>query len=505
VILSEATLGRLTSRVDAVRRQRADRPVDVDPWKPWAPFAGPQTRARESLADEVFFGGAAGGGKSGLIVGLSLTEHRRSIIFRKTYAELDEIVDQITRIGGPHVRVSMALGRATTDDGRVIKLGYMQHEKDKEKYRGRPSDLIAIDEAPTFTRSQVQFVTGWARTTIPSQRVRVLLTGNPPTSEEGLWIIEDYAPWLQEGFPDPAEPGELRWYSMLDGELTWFRTGEPFEHVDKLTGRTETIIPRSRTFFPAGLKDNPLFADGRYQATIQGKPEPLRSQMLYGDFRIGLMDDAWQVIPTAWIRAAQARWRPDGRGDQTLTKSGLDVAYGGSDRTVLARRYGEWVASLDVWPGEQTKDGRATRDVVLPLIGTEGKAPVNCDIIGWGSAAYEQLRDVGCKAVPVNFGEGAQGVSDARGVLEFANVRALAYWQMRDALDPEFGSEMALPPDDELRSELAAARYELRGGRIFMCPKDEITAAIGRSPDKADAAVLSVFQGYTPIVRAEVW
>jgi hypothetical protein len=28
-------------------------------------------------------------------------------------------------------------------------------------------------------------------------------------------------------------------------------------------------------------------------------PEPLRSQMLYGDFTVGAEDDAWQVIPSA--------------------------------------------------------------------------------------------------------------------------------------------------------------------------------------------------------------
>jgi hypothetical protein len=29
---------------------------------------------------------------------------------------------------------------------------------------------------------------------------------------------------------------------------------------------------------------------------------------LYGDFRAVMEDDPWQVIPTAWIEAAQQRW-----------------------------------------------------------------------------------------------------------------------------------------------------------------------------------------------------
>jgi hypothetical protein len=31
-----------------------------------------------------------------------------------------------------------------------------------------------------------------------------------------------------------------------------------------------------------------------------------------GGFRTSFKDDDFQVIPTAWIEAAQARWRPDG-------------------------------------------------------------------------------------------------------------------------------------------------------------------------------------------------
>lgn len=63
--------------------------------KPWAPHPGPQTDAYNCEADELFYGGAAGGGKTGLGVGLAITAHRRSILFRKTFGELDEIIEQL--------------------------------------------------------------------------------------------------------------------------------------------------------------------------------------------------------------------------------------------------------------------------------------------------------------------------------------------------------------------------------------------------------------------------
>ena len=41
----------------------------------WAPLPGQQTLAYDSEADELFYGGAAGGAKSDLLLGLGLPAH----------------------------------------------------------------------------------------------------------------------------------------------------------------------------------------------------------------------------------------------------------------------------------------------------------------------------------------------------------------------------------------------------------------------------------------------
>lgn len=43
----------------------------------WVPNPGPQTDAYYCDADELFYGGQAGGGKSALINGLAVTSHER--------------------------------------------------------------------------------------------------------------------------------------------------------------------------------------------------------------------------------------------------------------------------------------------------------------------------------------------------------------------------------------------------------------------------------------------
>ena len=48
-----------------------------------------------------------------------------------------------------------------------------------------------------------------------------------------------------------------------------------------------------------------------YTAQLQQVREPLRSQLLFGDFSLVEDDQALQVIPTAHVRAAVARWEAE--------------------------------------------------------------------------------------------------------------------------------------------------------------------------------------------------
>ena len=81
---------------------------------------------------------------------------------------------------------------------------------------------------------------------------------------------------------------------------------------------------------------------------------------------------------------------------------------------------------------------------------------------------------------------------DVTGVLRFVNVRAYAYWRLRDMLDPERGEKIALPPDQELLSDLTAPRWAMTMQGIKVEPKEDIVERLGRSPDCADALVLSI-------------
>ena len=66
----------------------------------WVPQPGPQTEAFHSPADVLFYGGQAGGGKTDLLLGLALTAHKRSILFRREYEQLKGIIDRSIDIIG---------------------------------------------------------------------------------------------------------------------------------------------------------------------------------------------------------------------------------------------------------------------------------------------------------------------------------------------------------------------------------------------------------------------
>ena len=66
----------------------------------WQPLPGPQMEAYYSPADVLFYGGSAGGGKSDLPIGLTLTAHRRSIIYRREAKQLQAIIDRLAELVG---------------------------------------------------------------------------------------------------------------------------------------------------------------------------------------------------------------------------------------------------------------------------------------------------------------------------------------------------------------------------------------------------------------------
>jgi hypothetical protein len=456
---------------------------------PWRPLPGPQTLAYRTDADIIGYGGAAGGGKTDLLLGLAAVKHQRSLVLRREAVQLRALIDRSREMFGTAGRLNENTGTWRLADGRQVEFGGVANPGDENKYRGRPHDLLAFDEADQFPERVVRFLAAWLRTTTPGQRCRLVLAFNPPATADGRWLLTYFAPWVDPKHPRPAAPGELRWYATLpDGKETERPDGNPFDHAG------ETIKPRSRTFVPARVRDNPYLMATDYVATLQSLPEPLRSQLLYGDMTAGLEDDPWQAIPTAWVQAAQARWADTPPEGFPLSCLGVDVARGGRDYTVIVPRYGPWFARPAKFPGTSTPDGETAAMRVMAARGGGDECPVNIDVIGIGSSAYDHLKaKIGKLARPVNNSE-ASDERDRSGRYGFANVRAASYWRLREALDPDHGQGLMLPPDPELLADLTAPRYTVTARGIQLEKKEDLMERLGRSPDVGDACVLAFWE-----------
>jgi len=474
----------------------------------FVPLPGPQTEAYLSKADILLYGGQAGGGKSYLLMGLASQEHQSSIIFRRESSQTDglekagkEIIGDSARFNGTDKEWQWGSGL------RSLKLAGMQMPGDWNKHAGRERDLMGFDEAGEFLREQVASLMAWNRGP-EGQRCRIILASNPPRSADGYWMTEWFAPWLDIHHPLSAEPGELRWAVMLDGSSGlyphWVDGPDSVYMVD---GERREVL--SFTFIPASLKDNPYRDTPEYRAKIDSLPEPLRSQLKYGDFGAGVQDDLNQCIPTEWVKEAQHRWRENRPVGIPMCAMGVDVAQGGTDQTVIAFRYDDWFDILPAIPGAETPGGADVAGKVIAKRHDGAKVIVDLGG-GWGGDALMHLVKNGVDAI------GYMGVKESHrrtpdNQLRFANVRTEAYWALRVALNPSQvgGASIALPDDKELLADLTAPTFETRSGKggmvIHLEPKEKLVKRLGRSPDKGDAVVMCWWAGAKAITDAEQW
>lgn len=458
---------------------------------PWIPLVNvekpteptPQQLAYQSLADYLLYGGQAGGGKSDLLIGLALMEHKRSLILRREGKQLAAIIDRIAQVLRTRKGFNGQSHRWNLPDGRLLDLGGLKDPGDEMAYQGQPHDLIGFDELTQFLESQFRFVVGWNRSTDPSQRCRVVGASNPPTTAEGEWVIRFWSPWLDDSHSNPALPGELRWFVMMDDGDREVEGPEP------ILVNGEALQPKSRTFIPSSVDDNPFLVKTGYKATLQALPEPIRSQMLRGDFLAGREDDPWQVIPTAWARAAMERSRMRSKPSGRLDAIGVDPARGGRDETVLAKRYGDWYEPLIVVPGGETPDGPTVASLVFSHL--KDGAAAHVDVIGVGTSVYDHLKGNDVNVIAMNGAE-ASYANDKSGKLGFVNRRAELWWRLREALEPDTEYPIVLPQDNRLLADLCAPRWKLTVRGVQVESKDEIIKRIGRSPDRGDAVVYAL-------------
>lgn len=266
-----------------------------------------QGEALQSTANEVLYGGAAGGGKSHLmrvaaILWCAAIPGLQVYLFRRIR---DDLVKN--HMEGPKGFRSMLAGWVLCGfvdivedeirfwNGSKIYLCHCKDEKDIYKYQGAEIHVLLVDELTHFTESMYRFL---------RNRVRMV----------GITIPAQYAgqfPRILCG----ANPGNI-------GHL-WVKTTFVIANVPMQQWRTPANEGGMlRQYIPARLEDNPSMAadDPGYETRLEGLGSAtLVAAMRWGDWDVieGAFFDCWDrkrhvikpfEIPKEWMRFRSGDW-----------------------------------------------------------------------------------------------------------------------------------------------------------------------------------------------------
>ena len=201
--------------------------------------------------------------------------------------------------------------------------------------------------------------------------------------------------------------------------------------------------------------------------------------------------DSDALIPFELKEAALTR---DVKGTNVKPIWGVDVARYGGDRSVLCKRKGNvLVEPVSIWRELDTME--VTGRVVAHWKATPAKdrpEEICVDAIGYGAGVADRLRELRLPARAVNVSE-SPALTD-----QFINLRAELWWDAREwfttlqcrlgGIDAD-GNPWA---DEALGEELCQVKYGYSSsGKRKVESKEEMKKRMGRSPDLADAFVLT--------------
>lgn len=271
------------------------------------PLHDRQFDAFDTIATEVLYGGAAGGGKSYLMRACAVTwcafiPGLQVYLFRRVQPDLVK-----NHIEGPKgLRATLApwvnAGLVTIIEdeirfwnGSKIYLCHCKDEKDRFKYLGAEIHVLLIDELTTFTEVIYRFLRGRVRAVglnlppeLKGRFPRILCSSNPGNIGHH---------WVKAAFIDSVTPMDLRQMSDEEGGMV-------------------------RQYIPAKLGDNPSMAedDPNYRARLRGLGAPaLVKAMEDGDWNVvaGAYFEEFSTerhviapfeIPKHWVRIRAADW-----------------------------------------------------------------------------------------------------------------------------------------------------------------------------------------------------
>lgn len=213
-------------------------------------------------ADEILYGGAAGGGKSEAMLMDALKNamkhgHCRIIMFRRTFPDLERSLILRSKQIFPRsvCEYNESKKRWTFKNGSLIEMAHMKMESDVFNYQGAEYDFIYWDELTHFTYTQYTYMLSRLRGVNPEIKRQVKSATNPGGVGHA---------WVKERFIDLGTS----------------------ETIHRPEPSSEEPKPGTRCFIPAKIHDNKVLLDNdpNYLRRLENLPEAIRKQLLDGNW-----------------------------------------------------------------------------------------------------------------------------------------------------------------------------------------------------------------------------
>lgn len=252
---------------------------------------------------ETLYGGKAGGGKSYALIVAALLEAEKpdysAILFRKTYPQLSGKggLIELSREIYPYAGAEYDQQDKTWlfPSGAHVKFSHMQNQLDHYNHQGKEYHFVGFDELTHFEEEQYLYLFSRIRKRATSNvKTRMAAASNPGKR----WVFLRWRPWLDPNHPNPAGPGEVRYYK---------RSGE-----SEVECKADDPDGWSRTFIPSSYLDNPDL-DSQYERNLDLLPFIERQRLKYGDWQIEegrgtILNKKWfQIVDS--IPSGHRAWR----------------------------------------------------------------------------------------------------------------------------------------------------------------------------------------------------
>ncbi len=244
-----------------------------------------------SKADIVFFGGAAGGGKSyaSLLDPLRYIHVKgfNAIIFRRHLTEIKAtggIWDESNKIY-PYFNALSNISDLSwkwEESGAKIQFKGLDTEASKYNYQGAQICLLMFEEVTHFTQSQFWYMLSRNRSTC-GVKPYVRATCNPDADS---WVRSLIDWWIDdEGYAIPERSGVIRYFVRVSDKEIW---GDTPEEVKEQVPDADDVDIKSFTFIASKITDNQklLEVNPEYLGNLKALDPVERARLLDGNWNI---------------------------------------------------------------------------------------------------------------------------------------------------------------------------------------------------------------------------